>query len=244
MPTQTFNHTDDATQLGDALLRHEWLLTNGTGAFSAGTALGANTRRYHGLLIAATQPPVGRVALLNQCFEQLVLTARHGAEQPIDQVIELSTMLFTGGDGQAVFVPDGHRRLARFEKGLSVRWTYRWAVVEVTRELFLHWTQQAATLRYTVSGLDTLPNGACDRATLRVSPMLTLRDFHATLRKDEAGGFDLTRKIGAAGPAVTVTRDDLSATLGASGGQFVQQPLEGDLFRDRGRTGCDEQVYG
>ena len=44
-------------------LEQEWLLTNGTGSFACGTVVGCNTRRYHGLLCAATQPPVGRAMM-------------------------------------------------------------------------------------------------------------------------------------------------------------------------------------
>ncbi|MBC7796316.1 MAG: glycogen debranching enzyme N-terminal domain-containing protein, partial [Pyrinomonadaceae bacterium] len=47
----------------------EWLETNGIGGFSSGTISGINTRRYHGLLIAATKPPVGRAVLLSK-FEE------------------------------------------------------------------------------------------------------------------------------------------------------------------------------
>ncbi len=44
----------------DAALRREWLETNGLGGFASSTIIGLNTRRYHGLLVAATKPPVGR----------------------------------------------------------------------------------------------------------------------------------------------------------------------------------------
>jgi predicted glycogen debranching enzyme len=243
MPTSP--HTLDATEQGDALLRHEWLLTNGTGAYSAGTALGVNTRRYHGLLIAATQPPVGRVVLLNQCFEQLVLHAEDAAGQPAEQVIELSSLIFPSDQGE-VIVPDGRQRLTRFEKGRSVRWTYAWGPLVVTRELCLHWQQQAATLRYTVAGLHELPAGACERAVLRISPMLTLRDFHATLRKDHAGPIDVQQRVGPRGPAVTVSRHGLAASLGCSAGTFrhdfrgwwynIHYPID----RRRGQDDCED----
>src|SRR5690242_6778043 len=42
----------------------EWLVTNGIGGFASGTIAGSNTRRYHGVLIAALQPPVGRTQLV------------------------------------------------------------------------------------------------------------------------------------------------------------------------------------
>ncbi len=44
--------------------RVEWLETNGTGGFAMGTVAGANTRRYHGTLVAALRPPADRHLLL------------------------------------------------------------------------------------------------------------------------------------------------------------------------------------
>ena len=44
----------------EAATRREWLEANGIGGFASSTLPGINTRRYHGLLIAATKPPVGR----------------------------------------------------------------------------------------------------------------------------------------------------------------------------------------
>src|SRR3954452_22164415 len=52
-------------------LRQEWLLTNGVGGFAASTVVGCNTRRYHGLLCAATLPPVGRIMALSRIGESL-----------------------------------------------------------------------------------------------------------------------------------------------------------------------------
>jgi predicted glycogen debranching enzyme len=46
--------------------RREWLETNGLGGFASSTIIGLNTRRYHGLLVAATKPPVGRLVLLSK----------------------------------------------------------------------------------------------------------------------------------------------------------------------------------
>src|SRR5215208_7299570 len=47
----------------------EWLLTNGLGGYASSTVVGCNTRRYHGLLVAATLPPVGRVMAVNRIGE-------------------------------------------------------------------------------------------------------------------------------------------------------------------------------
>jgi predicted glycogen debranching enzyme len=57
-------------------VNREWLETNGIGGFASSTATGMNTRRYHGLLVAAMQPPVGRVVLLAKMEETAVVNGR------------------------------------------------------------------------------------------------------------------------------------------------------------------------
>ena len=44
----------------------EWLETNGLGGYASSTLAGVNTRRYHGLLVAALHPPVDRFVLLSK----------------------------------------------------------------------------------------------------------------------------------------------------------------------------------
>ena len=44
--------------------RREWLCTNGLGGFASGTVAGLLSRRYHGLLVAAPAPPLGRTLLV------------------------------------------------------------------------------------------------------------------------------------------------------------------------------------
>ena len=57
----------------DVASRREWLETNGIGGFASSTITGLNTRRYHGLLVAATKPPVGRMVLLSKLEETLIV---------------------------------------------------------------------------------------------------------------------------------------------------------------------------
>src|SRR5579872_864673 len=54
----------------------EWLETNGIGGYASSTITGHNTRRYHGLLVAATKPPVGRMVLLSKVEETLIVDHR------------------------------------------------------------------------------------------------------------------------------------------------------------------------
>ncbi|HEY4643048.1 MAG TPA: amylo-alpha-1,6-glucosidase [Thermoanaerobaculia bacterium] len=60
----------------EALLKREWLVTNGLGGYASGTLAGACTRRFHGLLIAAMPAPLGRVMMVNHFEEQLVTRER------------------------------------------------------------------------------------------------------------------------------------------------------------------------
>ncbi|MFZ1319810.1 MAG: glycogen debranching enzyme N-terminal domain-containing protein, partial [Candidatus Nitrotoga sp.] len=45
-------------------IEREWLVTNGMGGYASGTVGDLNTRRYHGLLMAALSPPAGRTLLV------------------------------------------------------------------------------------------------------------------------------------------------------------------------------------
>ncbi len=192
-----------------AHLHSEWLLTNGSGAYSLGTLPAVNTRRYHGLLVAATRPPVGRIVALNQMLE--TLTLHHGPKagggyspNEAAQTLDLTSLMFQGDHGP-VLHPRGHELLQRFEKGLTARWTYAWGPVRVTRELFLHWKEQAATLQYRV----TLPPEHGHSATLRLSPMLTLRDFHGMVKNNSGAPLRVEQHEG----HVIVRRGELAVTL-------------------------------
>ena len=68
MATRSIWMAETALESPPRLDRHldaEWLEADGHGGFAMGTANLARTRRYHGLLLAATTPPTGRVMLVN-----------------------------------------------------------------------------------------------------------------------------------------------------------------------------------
>src|ERR1700730_2154453 len=89
----------------------EWLETNGIGGFASSTIIGLDTRRYHGLLTAATKPPVGRVVLLSKLEETVVVNSVR---------FELSTNQYQG----AVH-PQGHRYLNSFRLDPFPVFTFR-----------------------------------------------------------------------------------------------------------------------
>lgn len=206
-----------AGEAGTGWIDHEWVLTNGTGAYSMGTVDGVNRRRYHGLLVACERPPVGRVVAVNQVLERLVV--RDGGRE---ETIDLTACMFRSLEAGVVFAPEGRRWLKRFEKGLSVRWTYVWKPtgsekkgreIRFVRELVLHWGQQAASVHYEVQQTGGKPGAV----SLRLAPMVTLRDFHGLLKKDWAGP---VRVDAAECGSVVVGRGETKVSLRCEGVDF------------------------
>ena len=142
-------------------LKKEWLLTNGLGGYAMGTALGANTSKYHGLLIASAMPPVRRVVVLHSIIEQLIVQG---------QTFDLSTQQFEDGD---LLHPDGWKKLVEFTviNQHTVKWKWDFGVAQVTRTLKLIHGKNQAQINYEIS---------CDVNDFKfeLRPFTPLRSFH------------------------------------------------------------------
>jgi len=147
---------DVCTNLNAALER-EWLETNGLGGFASSTMIGLNTRRYHGLLTAATKPPVGRMVLLSKLEETLVLDGRR---------FDLSANQYPG-----VIHPQGHQYLAGFRLDPFPVFTYRVEGVEIEKRVFMVHGQNTTAIEYEIRG------GPCE---MEVRPLIAFRDYHST----------------------------------------------------------------
>lgn len=194
-----------STADANRLLRTEWLLTNGLGGFAMSTALGVPTRRYHALLVGATQPPVGRVCALHSMVETIVIEpGKQSAEAGAPGSFDLSTFEFAQGPGQPwVQHPRGIDRLRSCQVSPErVTWTYEIEPsltcprgVRVTKALQVATEQNACRLSYRVSWLEnTASLGARDRqeitsprVSLIVRPLLALHDFHQLYRREWFG---------------------------------------------------------
>ncbi|MGE3153442.1 MAG: amylo-alpha-1,6-glucosidase [Nitrospiraceae bacterium] len=137
----------------------EWLETDGRGGFASGTVAGPNTRRYHALLLAARRPPVDRVALVNHLEEWVVVGESH---------LPLSSTLYPG----AVH-PDGYRYCTGFTTDPWPTWTYDLAGIRMTREIVCIRGRDLVVVRWRAAK-------GPRNAVLRVRPMLSGRDYHAT----------------------------------------------------------------
>lgn len=156
---------------GEACSR-EWLETNGIGGFACSTLIGLNTRRYHALLTAATQPPGGRLVLLSKLEETLVLG---------DQRFELSANQYQDG----VTHPRGFEYLASFRLDPFPVFRYRCKDIHLEKTVFLVQGENTVVVQYQLFG--DLQGRAC---SLEVRPLIAFRDYHslthanAALRRD------------------------------------------------------------
>ena len=103
----------------------EWLVTNGIGGYAFGTLAGLQTRCYHGLLVAALAPPLGRTLLL----EKLDETARYASQE-----FALSTNRWADG----TLAPEGYRNTERFRlEGAAPVWTFALADALLEKRIFM-----------------------------------------------------------------------------------------------------------
>ncbi len=145
----------------------EWLVTNGIGGFASGTIAGTLTRRYHGLLMAALQPPLGRTLLLAKVDETAVYD---GISPHSDQHYPLFTNRWSSGDVE----PEGYIHLDRFHlEGTTPVWTY--AIADALLEKRI-WMEPGANTTYIQYRLTR----AAAPLTLEARAFVNYRDYHST----------------------------------------------------------------
>ena len=151
----------------EAAISREWLETNGLGGFACGTVAGANTRRYHGLLTAALNPPCGRMLLLSKMEETLVLG---------DKRIDLSTNEYEG-----IIHPEGYLCLSSFRLDPFPVFTYEAEGVKLEKSLFLLSGSNTIQIEYRL-----LESPAGSEPQLELRPLIAFRDYHSTTHENAA----------------------------------------------------------
>ncbi len=153
-------------QYPDIAFRREWLETNGLGGFASSTIAGLNTRRYHGLLVAATKPPAGRMVLLSKLEETLVVDGRR---------YDLSANRYPG------FVhPQGYRYLQQFRQDPFPVFVYEIEGLQLEKSVFMVHGENTTVIQYELRG--AVPH-AC---TLELRPLIAFRDYHSTTHENAA----------------------------------------------------------
>jgi len=140
----------------DRAIEREWLLTNGIGGFSSSTIIGANSRRYHGLLIASLNPPVERHLILSQLHETVLLD---GSEYDLHS--------FSTGN----YIKMGCFCQQSFELDPLPVFTYSFADLRIEKTVALVYGENTVVVQYRII------TGASGIA-VKIAPLVNFRDYH------------------------------------------------------------------
>lgn len=139
----------------------EWMLTNGIGGFAGGTILGSNARRYHGLLIAAFNPPASR---------NLIISNIHEVTETIRENSYLSS--FECGEN---YSGKGFKHITDFNADILPTWKYETNALEFKKEIWMPYGQNTTIVRYNVKNY-------AKESKLLFYPLVNFRDYHGERR--------------------------------------------------------------
>jgi predicted glycogen debranching enzyme len=138
----------------------EWLVTNGIGGYASGTIAGSQTRRYHGLLVAALQPPVGRTQLASAIDE----IAHYAGTD-----FSLATHRWASGAVE----PKGFLLLEDFHlEGSTPVWTYALSDALLEKRVWMRQGENTTVIQYTVLR-------ASSPIEVELKAFVNYRDFHS-----------------------------------------------------------------
>ena len=137
-------------------LKKEWIITNGIGGYSSSTIIGANTRKYHGLLIAPLTPPARRFLILSKLDESI-------------KIGENNYNLYTNVCKD--YISDGYKYLTSFEKEYIPNFKYKINDVLIEKEICMVYGKNTVCVLYKIK------NGEQD-AILTLTPVVNFKDFH------------------------------------------------------------------
>ena len=143
----------------------EWLVTNGLGGFACGTLAGNVTRRYHGLLVAALHPPVGRTLLVSNL---------DGTAEYDGQHFPLTTQRWWNAGHPSLVPGGGHRHVERFHlEGTTPVWSFALADAQLEKHI---WMRQGENTTYV--GFNYIRGSGPLRLALKA--LVNYRDYHSS----------------------------------------------------------------
>ncbi len=138
----------------------EWLEADGLGGFASGTTMGLRTRRYHSLLLTATTPPTGRMALVKGLDFWVEIDGG---------LFHLSSQMYFPG----VISPNGSESIESFSRNPWPKWVYRLPRgMTLEHELFVPHGSPSVVLSWRLQN-------AKEPVRLSVRPLLAAQDYHS-----------------------------------------------------------------
>ena len=140
----------------ETALEKEWIITNGIGGFASSTIIGANTRRYHGLLVAPIAPPAKRRLVLSK----------------LDETVEIEGKrydLYTNIGKQ--YISQGYKYLESFTKEILPIFKYKIEDVEISKNICMEYGKNIVQVFYKIRNVNK-------PSKLILAPIINFRDFH------------------------------------------------------------------
>ena len=144
-------------------LEKEWIITNGIGGFASSTIIGANTRRYHGLLISPLSPPARRYLILSKLDESIELD---------DKKYDLYTNVCKD------YISNGYEHLISFEKEYIPIYTYKIEDVIIKKYICMEYGKNTVVVYYQIYNTN-------HNIKLDLTPVMNFRDFHSDTNNHE-----------------------------------------------------------
>ena len=138
-------------------LKREWLITNGMGGFASSTIIGANTRRYHGLLIVPLMPPAQRYLILSKVDESIQIE---------NEKYDLYTNV---GEN---YISQGYKFQESFEKDIFPTFKYNVAGVNIEKTICMEYGKEVVGICYKIKNINK-------HSLLTLAPIVNFRDFHS-----------------------------------------------------------------
>ncbi len=154
----------EVTQNFSKASTREWIETNGLGGWASSTICGINTRNYHGMFVVATNPPVGRVVILNKLEETIVIN---------DKKHELQVNQFPG-----TVCDNGLKHFTKFTKDLFPTFHYTIGEIELVKTVVSIHNKDIVVVLYEV-------RKAPAPFKMELKPFVTGRDYHSLSKAND-----------------------------------------------------------
>ncbi|APH39732.1 amylo-alpha-1,6-glucosidase [Methanohalophilus halophilus] len=142
-------------------ISREWIVTNGLGGYASSTIIGANTRKYHGLLVASLNSPVERKVILSNLDEELEVRGK---------TYRLATHKYP-----KTIHPEGFLYLENYSTDPVPTFDYSTGGVKLKKQVFMLHGLNTTIIRYHISA-------ETSNTIFRIFPLVTYRDFHHVKR--------------------------------------------------------------
>jgi len=161
MKLPSITYTQDALEHFDQVIDKEWLITNGLGGYSSSSVLSINTRKYHGLLVAALHPPGNRTICLTKLDEDVIVG---------NTIYRLGT-----NDFKDALYPQGYKYLKEFSISPNPTFNYVLGSVKIKKIIFM------PKQKNVVCSIYHILNNSSSEVAVVIYPLLTCRYYHTVV---------------------------------------------------------------